>query len=328
MLLFWKNIYTYNLERANLWQTKEHGCSADVCAIAPNILLPSKWEPRIWSYLCLLVPSFQYSLPLIFFPKKTTVHIIKSKYFFFCSLLDQLMIIRKELPLVLKKKEYYVNKNFSSAMPSRLIKLSGPICGAIRTFQPSQNSLHKSPLSQNNILICWRAGLLFHQGGMLGFSRDCMQQSSFPGVTDPQECPGNRQLVASFEWCGSFWEPIHYSLPLYNIEPLRVGFLVYSSQFLFFGLCQEQLSQVFICIYKYNKMEGRQVTRDLRGRANLWQNHEVVAWGKRRRKGFPVPFQNCLLPLPPNLKMQAHTSILYSCSLSLRSLLNPLYILC
>ena len=213
-------------------------------------------------------------------------------------------------------------------MPSRLIKLSGPICGAIRTFQPSQNSLHMSPLSQNNILICWRASLLFHQGGMLGFSRDCMQQSPFLGVTDPQECPGNRQLVASFEWCDIFGNQSITLCPYINTEPLRVGFLVYSSQFLFFGLCQEQLSQVFICIYKYNKMEGRQVTRDLRGRANLWQNHEVVVWGKRRRKGFPVPFQNCLLPLPPNLKMQAHMSILYSCSLSLRPLMNPLYILC
>lgn len=208
------------------------------------------------------------------------------------------------------------------------MKLSGPICGAIRTFQPSQNSLHMSPLSQNNILICWHADLLFHQGGMLSFSKDCMQQSPFLGVIDPQECPGNRQLVASFEWCGIFLEPIHYSLPLYNIESLRVGFLVYSSQFLFFGLCQEHLSQVFICIYKLNKVEGGQVTRDLRGRASLWQNREVVVRGKRRRKCFLIPFQNCLLPLPPNLKMQAHTSTLYSCSLSLRPLLNPLYILC
>lgn len=60
---------------------------------------------------------FNIHPPLISYPKKTTLHIIKSKYFFFCSLLDQLMIIRKEFTLVLNKKENYVNKNFSSAMP-------------------------------------------------------------------------------------------------------------------------------------------------------------------------------------------------------------------
>lgn len=105
-----------------------------------------------------LVPSFQCSPPLIFFPKKTTVRVIKSKYFFFCSLLDQLMIVRKELPLALNKKENYVNKNFSSAMSSRLMKLSGPIYGAIKTFQPSQNSLHMFPFVPEqylNLLACW-----------------------------------------------------------------------------------------------------------------------------------------------------------------------------
>ena len=77
---------------------------------------------------------FNIHPPLISYPKKTTLHIIKSKYFFFCSLLDQLMIIRKELTLVLNKKENYVNKNFSSAMPWRLMKLSGPICGTKGTY--------------------------------------------------------------------------------------------------------------------------------------------------------------------------------------------------
>lgn len=53
------------------------------------------------------------------------------------------------------------------------------------------------------------------------------------------------------------------------------------------------------------------------------QNHEVVVWGKREEM-FSNSFLELPLPLPPNSKMQAHTSTLYSCSLSLRSLLNPL----
>lgn len=101
----------------------------------------------------------------------------------------------------------------------------GQSVGQSRLFSLLRIAYICSPLSQNNILICWHAGLLFHQGGMLGFSKDCMQQSPFLGVIDPQECPGNRQLVASFEWCGIFWNQSITLCPYITLSHLELASL-------------------------------------------------------------------------------------------------------
>lgn len=111
----------------------------------------------VYDFWFLLFNIHPHSPP---FPRQTTMQIIKSKYFCCCCLLSQLMVIRKELPLVLNKKENYVNNMLFFCIAPTLMKLSGPSCGVIMTVCPSQNSLRMFPFVPEqypHLLAGWRA---------------------------------------------------------------------------------------------------------------------------------------------------------------------------